>query len=82
RPDQPLHHPTPAIVAQEAVRRLPRWALIAVCLAYVLPGYIGRAPWKNADIASFGYMLALEHAPWSAWLHPTLEGLSPDTSAL
>jgi len=77
-----LHHPTPAIVAQEAVRRLPRWALIAVCLAYVLPGYIGRAPWKNADIASFGYMLALEHAPWSAWLHPTLEGLSPDTSAL
>jgi len=77
-----LHYPSPAIVAQDAVRRLPRWALIAVCLIYVLPGYIGRAPWKNADITSFGYMLELAHAPWSAWLHPTLEGLQPSAGAL
>jgi len=77
-----LSHPTPAIVAQDAVRRLPRWALAAVCLVYVLPGYIGRAPWKNADIISFGYMQALANAPWSAWLHPTLDGVPPDSGAL
>ncbi|MDR0275452.1 MAG: hypothetical protein LBI48_08970 [Burkholderiaceae bacterium] len=77
-----MPHPTPAIVAQDAVRRLPRWALIALCLSYVLPGYIGRAPWKNADILSFGHMLALAHAPWPAWLHPTLDGAAPDSGAL
>ena len=25
----------------------------------MLPGFIGREPWKNADIAAFGYMLEL-----------------------
>ena len=52
--------PTPAIVAQNAVRRLPRIALLLLCLAYVVPGFIGREPWKNADMTAFGYMAELE----------------------
>ncbi len=65
------------------MRRLPRWALLLVCVAYVLPGYIGREPWKNADISSFGYMLELLSAPSAgSWLQPTLMGLPADTSAL
>jgi hypothetical protein len=51
-----LNKPSPAIVAQSAVRRLPRIALFAFCIAYVLPGFFGRAPWKNEDVASFGMM--------------------------
>jgi len=75
--------PSPAIVSQDAVRRLPRWALLLLCLAYVVPGYVGRAPWKNADIASFGYMLELTGAGhWGDWLHPALMGAPADTSAL
>jgi hypothetical protein len=33
--------------------------LLLLCLAYVLPGFVGREPWKNADITAFGYMLEL-----------------------
>ena len=78
-----MNRPSPAIVTQDAVRRLPRWALLLLCVAYVIPGYVGRAPWKNADLASFGYMLALRDAgDGQAWLHPTLMGVAPDSPAL
>ena len=54
--------PTPAIVAQSAVRRLPRLALWLFCLAYLIPGFVGREPWKNADMAAYGYMAELAMA--------------------
>lgn len=68
-----MNQPTPAIVAQNAVRRLPRLALWLVCLAYVLPGFIGRQPWKNVDMASFGTMASLA-AGQADWLRPLLVG--------
>ena len=75
--------PSPAIVTQDAARRLPRWALLLLCIAYVIPGYVGREPWKNADIASFGYMLALlDASSWREWLQPSMMGLVPDNGAL
>jgi hypothetical protein len=76
-----VNQPTPAIVAQSAVRRLPRWALLLFCAAYVLPGFMGRGPWKNADMMAFGYMfeLAQGHA---SWLSPTLLGQPPEFDAL
>jgi len=80
-----VKQPTPAIVTQGAVRRLPRLALWLLCWAYVLPGFIGREPWKNADMAAFGYMRALAQstAPdWNAWLHPQLLGLAPEVDGL
>jgi len=76
-----VNQPTPAIVTQSAVRRLPRLALLLFCAAYVLPGFIGREPWKNADIMAFGYMyeLAAGHAHW---LSPELLGQAPEFDAL
>lgn len=73
--------PTPAIVAQSAVRPIPRWALILLCAAYVLPGFVGRAPWKSADIAAFGYMQAIAQGRTSWWA-PQLAGLAPETDGL
>lgn len=76
-----MSHPTPAIVPQSAVRPLPRWALVLLCLAYAIPGFVGRAPWRNSDVASFGYMreLALGH---TSWLHPLLAGVPPEGDEL
>lgn len=76
-----MNQPTPAIVAQSAVRRLPRAALLLFCVAYVLPGFFGRQPWKNADITAFGYMyeLATGH---TAWLAPRLLNQPPEFDAL
>ena len=66
-----MNQPTPAIVAQSAVRRLPRWSLLLLCLAYVVPGYVLRGPWRSSDMEAFGYMreMALDQ---SSWLQPQL----------
>lgn len=76
-----MSQPTPAIVAQEAVRRLPRTALLLLCAVYVLSGFVGRVPWKSGDMASFGYMRALVEGN-SPWLNPHLLGQLPEIQAL
>ncbi|MDP3699582.1 MAG: hypothetical protein Q8R72_01605 [Hylemonella sp.] len=76
-----MNQPSPAIVAQGAVRRLPHLALWLFALAYVLPGFIGRAPWRSADITAYGYMVELAGGQ-TGWLSPTLFGQPPDVDAL
>ena len=76
-----MNRPNPAIVAQAAVRRLPRTALLLFCLAYVLPGFIGRAPWRSDDITALGYMMALA-AGETAWWAPQVMGITPEVNAL
>lgn len=73
--------PSPALVTQRAVQRLPRLALVLFCAAYVLPGLFGRDPWRNADQSAFGYMLAMAEGR-TGWLAPTIGGLSPDNAVL
>lgn len=76
-----MNQPTPAIVAQSAVRRLPRLALLLFCAAYVLPGFLGREPWRNADMMALGYMFELAQGN-ASWLQPTLLGQPPEFDAL
>ena len=68
-----MNKPSPAIIAQSAVRRLPRAALLLFCAAYVFPGFLGRAPWKNEDISAFGIMRALAGS-FEHWAQPQLLG--------
>ena len=60
------------VVSSESLARLPRWPLWLLCLAYVLPGFIGRDPWTG-DGQTFGvaWQIAQGHSPW---LHPQLWG--------
>lgn len=76
-----MNRPSPAIVSQSAVRRLPRMALVLFCLAYVLPGFLSRSPWRVEDITAFGFMreLAMGHTDWWA---PRLFGQAPEFDAL
>ena len=76
-----VNFPSPAIVSQAAVRPLPRALLLLLCLAYVLPGFIGRDPWKSLDITNYGYSLALAQGKTS-WLAPDILGLTPETEGL
>ena len=76
-----MNQPSPAIVTQGAVKRLPRAALWLFCLAYLLPGFIGRAPWRSDDVTAFGVMLDLAHGH-SDWFAPRLMGLAPEIDAL
>jgi hypothetical protein len=76
-----VNQPTPAIVAQSAVRRLPRTALLLLCVAYVIFGFVGRDGWKSADMASVGLMASLAQGS-SDWLFPTLLGIPSEHGAL
>lgn len=76
-----MKQPNPAIVAQDAVRRLPRLALWLFCIAYVLPGFFGRDPWKSADMTAFGYMAELARGD-SPWFAPQMMGLPVQVDAL
>ncbi|THU02874.1 hypothetical protein E9531_07215 [Lampropedia puyangensis] len=67
--------PTPAIVTQAAVRTLPRLWLWLLCLVYTCAGFIGRHPWKNEDMATYGYIQALAQGH-TDWFTPELVGLS------
>ncbi len=76
-----MNQPSPAIVPQGAVRRLPHLALWLFALAYVLPGFLGRTPWRSADITAYGYMVELA-AGRTSWLNPLLGGMPPDVDGL
>ena len=75
-----MNLPRPAIVAQAAVRRLPRAALLLVCAVYVIAGFVGRAPWRNADIAAFGLMAELAGGG-TGWRDPRLMDEPPEVVA-
>ena len=76
-----MNQPSPAIVAQEGVRRLPRWGLLLFCAIYILAGFVWRDPWKGDDITSFGYMLELARGH-ASWLKPGMLGESANFHTL
>ena len=76
-----MNTPNPALVTERGARALPRLPLLLLCAAYVLPGAIGRDPWRNADLAAFGQMAAMASGRTTWWM-PTLGGVAGDTGLL
>jgi 4-amino-4-deoxy-L-arabinose transferase-like glycosyltransferase len=64
----------PVRLPAAATLALPRWALFALGLLYILPGLIGRDPWKD-DAGSFGIMWTMAHGGLNDWLYPNIAGL-------
>jgi len=66
----------PVRLPASATHALPRWALFALCLLYILPGLIGRDPWKPDDAAGFGIMWTMANGSLVDWLSPHIVGLA------
>jgi 4-amino-4-deoxy-L-arabinose transferase-like glycosyltransferase len=64
----------PVRLPASATNALPRWGLFALCLLYILPGLVGRDPWKE-DAAGFGVMWTMAHGGLNDWLWPHIVGL-------
>jgi hypothetical protein len=71
--------PKPALVTQRGARRLPRVPLLLLCAAYLLPGLVGRDPWRSADVHAYGLMAAMADGRTS-WLAPMLGGVASDAA--
>jgi hypothetical protein len=65
---KPVRLPASATIA------LPRWGILALCLLYILPGLIGRDPWKGDDATSFGIMWTMAQARFPTGCGHTLLG--------
>ena len=76
-----MNTPSPAIVSDLAVQRLPKYALIALCVIYVLTGSFGRDPWKSIDLTSLGYMVSLANHS-SSLFNINMAGIAPELDAL
>ncbi|MBA4175434.1 MAG: hypothetical protein C0505_02555 [Leptothrix sp. (in: Bacteria)] len=76
-----MNRPKPALVTVRGARRLPRVALLLLCATYVLPGLVGRDPWRNADVTAFGKMVAIAEGR-TPWWAPVLGGITADTALL
>ncbi|MGQ9724186.1 MAG: hypothetical protein ACUVVU_02285 [Tepidimonas sp.] len=71
--------PTPALVTEHAARRLPRWVPWLLVAAYVLPGFLGRDPWRTDDLAAFAVMIDMHQG--GPWWTPQVLGEPADSLA-
>lgn len=65
----------PVRLPAAATLALPRWALLALGMLYILPGIIGRDLWKE-DAGSFGIMWTMARGGLDDWLYPNIAGLA------
>jgi hypothetical protein len=65
----------PFLVTDLQAGKLPRWALLLLCALYVIPGLLGRDPWRVEDATGFGIAASFTQLPLSHWLVPQVYGL-------
>ena len=53
----------PLVVTSLQTVKMPRWLLLALTVLYVVPGFVGRDPWRFADATGFG-------VAWTMHLEP------------
>jgi 4-amino-4-deoxy-L-arabinose transferase-like glycosyltransferase len=69
-----LPRSSPARLTAGATLKLPRWAITLMCLMYIVPGLIGRDPWKSEDATGFGVMWTMAGGSARDWLVPNVVG--------
>jgi 4-amino-4-deoxy-L-arabinose transferase-like glycosyltransferase len=67
----------PFLVTALQAAKMPRWLLLLMCALYVVPGLVGRDPWRFEDAAGFGVAWTMSLAPRGAldWLLPNVLGV-------
>lgn len=64
----------PVLSNRNSSTELPRWFLIALAATWILPGLVGREPWKPDEAYSFGLVYHILQT--GDWIVPTLAGES------
>jgi 4-amino-4-deoxy-L-arabinose transferase-like glycosyltransferase len=66
-------HRSPAHISAQAAAGLPRWALVCLSLAFIVPGLFGHNLWPQ-DAAGFGRMWSMAQGTAIDWLLPNVAG--------
>ena len=66
----PHNQSTPARLTAPATEKLPRLILLILVLAYIVPGLVGRDPWKIDDVVGLATMLTPLRQGGISWLIP------------
>ena len=56
----------------QAVRGIPRWLLLALCLIYASVGFLGRVPFKPVELSQMGWMLMESSTTLPLWQQESL----------
>ena len=62
------------LVTELQAGKLPRIGLLILCALYVLPGFIGRDPWRVDDATGFGIAWTMSRGGPADWLMPNVAG--------
>jgi 4-amino-4-deoxy-L-arabinose transferase-like glycosyltransferase len=67
----------PFLVTTLQAAKMPRWLLLLMCTLYVVPGLVGRDPWRYEDAAGFGIAWTMAQAVRGGadWLMPNVVGV-------
>ena len=67
----------PFFVTALQAAKMPRWLLLLMCALYIVPGLVGRDPWRYKDAAGFGVAWTMSAAPsgLADWLMPNVVGV-------
>jgi hypothetical protein len=77
-----IPHRSPARVSAQAAAALPRWALVCLLFAFIVPGLFGHDLWPD-DATGFGRMWTMAHGRPVDWLLPNVAGsLTPQAGPL
>jgi 4-amino-4-deoxy-L-arabinose transferase-like glycosyltransferase len=71
----------PFLVTPLQAARMPRWLLLLLCALYVVPGLLGRDPWRAQDAAGFGVAWTMarglgQPGGLADWLMPNVLGVT------
>ena len=66
--------PSPIRVSLQAARKMPRWILLALLFAFIVPGVVGHDIWSTREGAALGKALCMSHGDLGAWLYPMASG--------
>ena len=65
----------PFFVTALQAAKMPRWLLLLMCALYVVPGLVGRDPWRFEDAAGFGIAWTMATGGAPDWLMPNVVGV-------
>lgn len=66
--------PSPVVASAASARKLPRMALLALLVIFIIPGLLSRDFWSSYELTSFALVQEMLQGDAVSWLLPKLDG--------